>query len=82
MENLPTGSMVSKCFFISFIFILFQACSHEKDVVSPPDNNTDTVKLVQLSERLHGYISIDLPQQKDCFGYRVKFLLERMTVIR
>ena len=81
MKNLPTWSMILRCCFASFVFVLFQACSQQKDSVSPPDPNTDTVKLVQLSEGLHGYISMDLPQQKDGFGYGVSFYVSAWPLL-
>ncbi len=41
----------------------------------------DTTKLIQLSEGLHGYISMNLPKQKEGFGYGISFYVSAWPLL-
>jgi hypothetical protein len=51
----------------------FQVYAQIKKISTNDKNFIDSTKLEQLSEGLHGYISMELPKQKEGFGYGVSF---------
>ncbi len=51
----------------------FQVSAQPKRTSLNNKDFTDTTRLEQLSEGLHGYISMNLPKQKDGFGYGISF---------
>ncbi len=73
MKILSTLSKALKCCFACFVFISIQAYAQKKDINTESNPTRDTTKLQQLSEGLHGYISMNLPKQKEGFGYGVSF---------
>lgn len=77
MLNLSPGSKILKCILVSSLFISLEAYSQEKAATPKPDNT----KLEQLSEGLHGYISMNLPKQKDGFGYGVSFYVSAWPLV-
>lgn len=59
---------------ISLLLINTNKVAGQQNVISPNTKDSDSVvKLEQLSEGLHGYISMNMPQQKEGFGYGVSF---------
>ena len=61
-------------FFFAIIFLTpFQVSAQGKKGSSIKKNLKDTTRLKQMSEGLHGYISMNLPKQKEGFGYGVSF---------
>lgn len=77
MINLSPSSKVLKCFFVPLLFISLEAWSQEK----PIDTQSNSPKLQQLSEGLHGYISMKLPKQKEGFGYGVSFYVSAWPLL-
>lgn len=73
MKNLTSSPIIFNCCLVFFVFLSLQACSQKKDLDSPTENKGNAPKLEQLSEGLHGYISMNLPKQKEGFGYGVSF---------
>lgn len=73
------------------IFILFligvfflnavQVSAQAKRMSSNGKKKSDTTKLKQLSEGLHGYISMNLPKQKEGFGYGVSFYVSAWPLL-
>jgi hypothetical protein len=73
MKILSALSTTIKCCFTCLVFISLQAWAQRKDFNAEINTSHDTIRLEQLSEGLHGYISMNLPKQKDGFGYGVSF---------
>jgi hypothetical protein len=81
MTNLSALSKDFKCCCSFFIFISLQAGAQEKDLKVDANASTDTTRLQQLSEGLHGYISMNLPKQKEGFGYGVSFYVSAWPLL-
>jgi len=62
---------------ISFLSLLLVntniVLGQQNPISSNPKDSAGVVKLEELSEGLHGYISMNLPKQKEGFGYGVSF---------
>jgi hypothetical protein len=59
----------------------FEVAVQSKRISSTNKNSTDTTKLKQMSEGLHGYISMNLPKQKEGFGYGVSFYVSAWPLL-
>ncbi|MEJ7736413.1 MAG: hypothetical protein WKF97_03210 [Chitinophagaceae bacterium] len=64
-----------------FFLSAFNLSAQTKGNASNNKKNIDTTKLKQLSEGLHGYISMNLPKQKDGFGYGVSFYVSAWPLL-
>ena len=68
--------------FISVILLTsFEDTRQVKGSSSTRKNFTDTTRLAQLSQGLHGYISMSLPKQKEGFGYGISFYVSAWPLL-
>jgi hypothetical protein len=82
-------SFKSDCYRITcMLFILgiifsnpSRVSANPKSVSSHSRNFQDTTRLKQMSEGLHGYISMNLPKQKEGFGYGVSFYVSAWPLL-
>ena len=77
MIDLSTTSKGLKCLFLPLLFISLHAWSQEKPAKTP----SNSPKLEQLSNGLHGYISMNMPKQKEGFGYGVSFYVSAWPLV-
>lgn len=70
MKNFKALNLFFRCLMVVFVFQSSQACAQQN---SP--------KLEQLSEGLHGYISMNMPQQRAGYGYGVSFYVSAWPLV-
>jgi hypothetical protein len=64
---------------VSLISIQVSCKAIEKS--SDGKNSNDTIKLKQTSRGLHGYISMNLPKQREGFGYGISFYVSAWPLL-
>ena len=81
MINQSTLSTGLKNCFACLLFMSFGAHAQRNQSKSAATTSSDTTRLEQLSEGLHGYISMNLPKQKEGFGYGVSFYVSAWPLL-